>query len=128
MRKSTTLMSSLAVAALAIAGSSAFTGGGLTKGAGVPNVFVGGTVTQNISGATLSSVVYTYTDSSNTSVASLVLTFAGAIEGSTPTIAFSGGTPAPYGCSAIATGASTCTPTGAAELNMTSLSITLATV
>jgi hypothetical protein len=126
MRKSTTLLSSLAVAAIAIAGSSAFTGGGLTKG--VPNVFVGGTVTQNISGATLSSVVYSYTDATNTSVTSVVLTFVGAIEGATPTIAFSGGTPAPYVCSGIATGVSTCTPTGSFELNMTGLSVTLATV
>jgi hypothetical protein len=86
MRKSTTLMSALAVGALAIAGSSAFTGGGLTKGAGVTNVFVGGTVVQNITGATLE-FVYAYTDATNTSVSSVVLTFVGATEGSSPTIA-----------------------------------------
>jgi len=64
MRKSTKFFGALAVAGLLAAGGSAFTGTGVTNNAGATK-FIGGTVTQSVSGATLSTIGYTFSDATN---------------------------------------------------------------
>lgn len=110
MRKSTTLLSALAIAGLGLAGGSAFTGSGLTNNAGATQ-FVGGTVSQTFTGATLSTVAYTYSDASNTAIHSALLTFAADADGKLVAIAFTGSASGTFVCTAVeATGhTSTCT-------------------
>jgi hypothetical protein len=122
MRKSTTLMSSLAIAGLAIAGGSAFTGGGVTRTA--PDAFVGGTVTQLITGATLSNIQYVYSDPAQRSITSVELTFGGVKDGEVPSIAIAGITPGSYTCVGFVSGVSLCSAVVEAY-DMTSLAITL---
>jgi hypothetical protein len=128
MRKSTKFLGALAVAGLLAAGGSAFTGTGVTNNAGATQ-FVGGTISQNVTGATLSSVVYAFGDApANTAVHSVALTFADAnSDGKTPTIAFAGGNAVAFTCDVIAvtTHLSTCTTDGVDRVGVTSLAITV---
>lgn len=93
MRTSTKLVGAFAVAGLIAAGGSAFTATGVTNNAGASQ-FVGGTVSQTVSGATLSSIAYTFADTSNTAVTAANLTFAddALTYGKTVTATLSGGT------------------------------------
>ncbi|MHA7276393.1 hypothetical protein ACX80O_07690 [Arthrobacter sp. Hz1] len=127
MKKSTKLIAALAVAALAFTGGSALTGTGLSNTAGSTQ-FVGGTVSQTVTGATLSSLVYGYTDSTKTAVNSVTLTFADATGGKTPTIALTGGTATTFTCTAISatTFVSTCSPgTGLSQSGVNSAAVTV---
>jgi hypothetical protein len=64
--------------------------------------FIGGTVSQSVSSATLDSIVYGYHDTTNTAVNLVTLTVAdGNTDGKTPTIAFTGGNAAPFTCEAV---------------------------
>ena len=114
--------------ALGIAGS-AFTGSGFTNNAG-PSQFVGGTVSQSVTGATLSSVAYTFGDPpANTAIHSALLTFADAnTDGKTPTVVFTGGSAATFTCTAVeATNhTSTCTADTTDETGASSIAITVA--
>jgi hypothetical protein len=116
------------VGAVSLAGS-AFTASGVTNNAGSTQ-FVGGTVSQSVTGATLSSVAYSFGDApANTAVHSALLTFADAnTDAKTPTVAFSGGNAVAFTCTAIeATGhTSTCTTDGADRTGVTGLAITVA--
>jgi hypothetical protein len=78
MRKSAKLITALSVAGLAVAAGSAFTGAGLaTTGQANSAQFVGGTVTQSVTGANLNSIVYGYSNApANTLVNQVTLTFA----------------------------------------------------
>src|SRR5664280_739607 len=78
MRKSSKIISAAAIAVLAAAGGTAFTGTGVTNTAGAAQ-FVGGTVSQEAHGAHLATITYGYNDTPanpNTSVNLLTLTFA----------------------------------------------------
>jgi hypothetical protein len=95
MRNLIQLAGGVAVAGVVAAGSTAFTaGGGIAfdgTGTGQTTQFVGGTVTQTVSGATLDLVDYTWTDTTTkTILATVVLTFADATSGKTPTLATTG--------------------------------------
>lgn len=128
MRKISMIIAGLAVAGLAAAGGSAFTGTGVTSNAGATQ-YVGGTVSQSVTGATLTSVVYSFGDApANTAVHSVALTFADAsTDGKTPTIAFTGGNAVAFTCDAIAVGThlSTCTTAGADRVGVTSIAVTV---
>jgi hypothetical protein len=128
MRKSTKLIGAVAVAGLVAAGGSAFTGSGLTNNAGSAQ-YVGGTVSQSVTGATLSTVAYSFGDApANTAVHSVALVFADATtDGKTPTVAFTGGNAVAFTCDVIAveTHLSTCTTAGADRVGVTSLAITV---
>ncbi|MCW2541491.1 MAG: hypothetical protein JWN95_3216 [Frankiales bacterium] len=127
MRKSTKFLAAVAFAGLAAAGGSAFTGSGVTNNAGASQ-FVGGTVSQSVTGATLSSLEYSYADASNTAIHSALLTFADAdSDGKAVGIVFTGGNAAAFTCTAIeAVGhTSTCTPVAADETAVTSAAITV---
>jgi hypothetical protein len=113
--------------AFAVAGS-AFTGTGVTNNAGSTQ-FVGGTVSQSVTGATLSTVTYSFGDApANTAVHSVALTFANAdSDGKTPTIGFTGGNAVAFSCTEIAetTHLSTCTTVLADRVGVTSLAVTV---
>jgi hypothetical protein len=79
----------VAVAGIAAAGGSAFTGSGLTSTAAASQ-FVGGTVAQAVTGATLNDVAYGFTDATNTSINSVLLTFEADAVGKSVAIALSG--------------------------------------
>ena len=73
-------------AAVGLAAGGAFTGGGVTNNAPA-NQFIGGTVSQTVTGATLSTIGYTYTNDAHTIVDTVTLTFADAnADGRTPTV------------------------------------------
>lgn len=130
MRNSAKLLTSLAVAGLAFAGGTAFTGSGLTNAAPTTQ-FVGGTVSQSIQGATLNAVDYTYVDASNTSVASVNLTFAddAATYGKAVTAVLNGGTGTNLTCSGTLSStvhAVTCSSDTAGYKGASSLDVTVA--
>lgn len=113
MRKSAKFLTALSVAGLAVAAGSAFTGGGLTN-APVTDQFIGGTVAQTVTGATLSTVGYEFKDSTNTALTLVRLTFADAhSDGKTAAVTLkkAGGElgNANVTCATIAAAATTCT-------------------
>ncbi|HYN94295.1 MAG TPA: hypothetical protein VES42_10650 [Pilimelia sp.] len=118
----------MSVAGLAAVGGSAFTGTGVSNSAGATQ-YVGGTVSQTVTGATLSSVAYSFGDGpANTAIHSVALTFAdAATDGKTPTIVFTGGNAVAFTCDVIAVGThlSTCTTAGADRVGVTSIAVTV---
>jgi hypothetical protein len=94
MRNSYKVLTAVAVAGLALAGGSAFTGAGLGRTSGAPDSqFVGGTVSQTVTGATLTGVEYGFVGAltgPQTSVNKVTLTFADATGGKTPVIKLNG--------------------------------------
>lgn len=102
MRKSAKIITALSVAGLAVAAGSAFTGAGLsTTGQASSTQFVGGQVSQNVTGATLTNLQYGFTDGTKTAVNQVTLTFADATGGKTPTLSLTGGGTATFTCDAI---------------------------
>jgi hypothetical protein len=128
MRTSAKVISALSVAGLAVVAGSAFTGAGLINDAGSTQ-FVGGTVNQEVSGATLDTLVYGFTDGTKTAVNQVTLTFADATGGKTPTVTLTGGGIATFTCAAIngTTFVSVCNPTVAdtTKTNVTNASVTV---
>ena len=113
-------------AAIALSGI-ALTGSGVTTTAGSTQ-FVGGTVTQGVTGATLSSIAYTFGDApANTAIRSALLTFGPDADGKAVAIEFTGGNAVAFTCTAVeVTGhTSTCTTAGADRTGVTSAAITV---
>jgi hypothetical protein len=77
MRKSYKLLGGLVLVGLLAAGGSAFTATGVTDNAPATQ-FLGGTVSQTVQGATLSTIAYSFYDASNTAVTAVTLTFTNA--------------------------------------------------
>jgi hypothetical protein len=127
MRKSTKLFGMVAVGGVIAASSAAFTAGRVTA---PPSAFVGGSVSQSITGAALESVAYD-TDSAANKITSVTLTFSdAAADAKTPTIEFSGATVnGSYTCSVVEavghTSLCSAAPTKA-DNNVTNLTITVA--
>jgi hypothetical protein len=143
MRTSHKLLGAALVVGVLAATGSAFTGTGVTNNAGASQ-FVGGTISQSVTGATLSSLVYTFGNApANTAVHSVALTFAdgnadgitptivftggNAADGITPTIVFTGGNAVAFTCDVIAVGThlSTCTTAGVDRVGVTSVAVTV---
>jgi hypothetical protein len=131
MRNPTKVFGAIAVAGLVAAGGSAFTGTGLaTTGTAASAQFVGGTVSQAVTGATLSDIKYDYAaDGTQTAVNKITLTFSSDTADlrtvtATPTGGAGGAT---FGCEPIGTvttHVSVCTPTtGTSYTGLTSLSV-----
>ncbi|HET7140304.1 MAG TPA: hypothetical protein VFI36_09100 [Arthrobacter sp.] len=114
MRKSAKIITALSVAGLAVAAGSAFTGAGLsTSGSAASPQFVGGTVSQTVTGATLTNLEYGFgADVTKTAVSQVTLTFADATGGKTPTVSLTGGGTATFACLPIdgTTFVSVCNP------------------
>jgi hypothetical protein len=127
MRKPAVAVGVLAVAGLIALNASAFTGTSLKSNAG-SSQFVGGTVSQSLTGATLSSIVYSFGDApANTMVHSVALTFADVnSDGRTPTVELTGSAAVVFNCTEIAvtTHLSTCTTSGA-DIGVNSIEITV---
>lgn len=132
MRKPVIIAAGAAIAALAAIGGSAFTGTGLGNTAPATQ-FVGGTVSQSVTGATLASITYSYADApANTEVKSIALAFSNTADGRTVAVSPSGGATGvgTFSCTATATNASTCTYTAGTDTltgykGLTSLSVTV---
>jgi hypothetical protein len=126
MRTSSKIIGAVAVAGLVAAGGSAFTATGLARTAPASQ-YVGGTVSQSVTGATLSDVSYHFSDApANTSVASITLTLSGDVEGKTPSITLAG-VSKPFSCTEVSEGSSTCTPTTPLDyaVGVTGISVTV---
>lgn len=104
MRSAVQMLGGVAVAGVVAAGSTAFTATGLTNSAGASQ-FIGGTVTQTVTGATLTGVTYSFGDVAKTKVRSVVLAFTGA-DGKTATVVPAGGGGTPWDVSTVATASS----------------------
>ncbi|MDQ0826189.1 hypothetical protein QFZ60_002362 [Arthrobacter sp. B2I5] len=128
MRTSAKIVTALSVTGLALAAGSAFTGAGLVNAAG-PSQFVGGTVNQTVTGATLTNLQYGFTDGTKTAVNKVTLTFAPGAEGKTVNVSLAGGaTPAAFSCTAIdIDGLSICdAATGTSQSDVDGASVTVA--
>src|SRR5690349_15702772 len=115
MRKPLIAGGALALVSLAAFGGSAFTGSGVTMAAPTSQ-FIGGTVSQSVTGATLQSIAYGFKagDDTHTILASATLTFAdGAADAKVPTMELTG-TSQTAECTAVDAVAhtSTCTFSG----------------
>jgi hypothetical protein len=126
------------------AGGAAFTSTGITTThQAASSQFIGGTVAQSVTGATLQSIIYTYADappqasgvSTNTEISVVTLTFADALaDGAATSIVFTtdaGGTPVAFTCEnvgATTSGVSTCLPTtpGTFQTQAASIAVTVA--
>ncbi|WP_203780379.1 hypothetical protein [Paractinoplanes rishiriensis] len=85
------MVGGVAAAGVVAAGTTALTGTGLATTAGASQ-FVGGTVSQSVTGATLESVTYAFSDGTKTIVNSVTLAFStGTATGKTVTITPTGG-------------------------------------
>ena len=108
MRNTTKLFGAVAVAGLVAATGSAFTGTGLATTAGATQ-FVGGTVSQTVTGATLTGIVYGFADGpANTLVNGITLSFSNTADGRTVSVAPTGGSGGTFTCSVVAADTSTC--------------------
>jgi hypothetical protein len=131
MRMSAKIITALSVAGLAVAAGSAFTGTGVaTSGDAAAAQFVGGTVSQSVTGATLTDITYTFDDAgANTRVESIALAFSGTADGRTVAAAPSGGSGGTFTCTAVSSNASTCTfvpaTTETGYTGLTSLAVTV---
>lgn len=84
MRNSSKIITAVAVAGIAFAGTAAFTGAGLTtSGEASQAQFIGGTVSQDVAGATLTDLTYGFLDGDSTQsqVNKVTLTFAAGATG-----------------------------------------------
>ncbi|MGJ9402716.1 hypothetical protein [Arthrobacter sp. KK5.5] len=129
MRKPAKIVTALAVAGLAFAGGSAFTGTGLSNTAPATQ-FIGGTVSQSVTGATLAGVTYGFADAgTNTLVNEITLAFADTADGRTVAAVPSGGSGGTFSCGAVLNNASTCAFTPATTetgyTGLTSLAVTV---
>ena len=126
MRKSAKLITALSVAGLAVAAGSAFTGAGLMNAAG-SSQFVGGQVSQTVTGATLSNLQYGFTDATKTAVNQVTLTFAPGSDDKTVQLSLAGGGTATFVCDPIADNVSVCDPAdpGTTKTDVTSATVTV---
>jgi hypothetical protein len=108
MRISSKITVGVALAGLAAAGGAAFTGTGLANNAPATQ-FIGGTVSQSVTGATLSGITYGFADDqAKTQVNSITLAFTGTENGRTVTVTPAGGTGGTFACSSTNNNASAC--------------------
>ncbi len=101
--KSSKIIAAAAIAVLAAAGGTAFTATGVaTSGNAAAAQFVGGTVSQAVTGATLSDIAYTYADTTNKDVDGITLTFADDLSlGKAVTASPAGGAGGTFACEAV---------------------------
>lgn len=110
MRTTVKVISALSVAGLALVAGSAFTGAGLTNNAG-SSQFVGGTVNQEVTGATLTNLEYGFVaDGTQRAVNQVTLTFAAGVDTKVPLLTLTGGGTATFTCDPIASNISVCEP------------------
>lgn len=127
------LVGAVAITGAAIAMGGAFTAGGISGTAHETDAFIGGSVDQSITGATLSSIVHDV-DEANNKINSVLLTFGDATaDNKVPEITFAGATEnGVYTCVAVdaESNESLCSPDSTtpvlADTNVTSVDIMVA--
>lgn len=124
MRTSAKIVTALSVTGLALAAGSAFTGAGLVNEAG-DSQFIGGQVSQNVTGATLTNLEYVFTDGTNTAVDQVRLSFAAGAEGKNVDLSLAGGTPVGFSCTDIVDGESVCDAGVATQSSVTGATVTV---
>lgn len=87
MKNVTKVAGAIGIAAVIAAGSSAFTAGGLTLAGGQETRFIGGTVSQAVTGATLNTIDYAYHDVDHLAIDTITLVFADSLIESAPGVA-----------------------------------------
>ena len=131
MRKSHKILTAVAVAGIVFAGGSAFTGTGLDTTAGATQ-FIGGQVSQAVTGATLAGVDYDFTDTTQESINKINLSFANTEDGKPVAVTTTGGAGGTFLCGNVVANASTCsftaTPGEDGYTGLTGLSITVGTL
>lgn len=126
------LVGVVALGGAAVAMGGAFTAGGISGTAHETPAFIGGSVDQSITGATISSIVHDV-DEANNKINSVTLTFGDATaDGKVPVITFTGATEnGAYTCVAVdaTSNQSLCSPNATtpvkADTNVTSVDITV---
>ena len=101
MKTPTKIITALALAGLAIAGGAAFTSGGATVA--TPSQWVGGAVSQGVTGANITSIVYDFNgDATKTHIHGATVTFANVEAlGSAVAIAFTGTPTGAFSCTNV---------------------------
>ena len=131
MRTSTKIVSALAAAGVVAAAGAAFTATGIeTSGnADVPQ-FIGGTVSQAVTGATLNDIEYGFVGGGSgpkTAISSITLTFTDSnADGMTVAAVPSGGAGSAFTCTAVSGTGSTCTavdPAGYTGLTLMTITV-----
>ena len=129
MRTRNRIVTALAAVGVVAAAGSAFTATGVTTtGNAASPQFVGGTVSQAVTGATLNDIVYSFEDTTNTAVDGATLTFTDALaDGRAVTAVANDGlaSEADFACSAVSGTTSTCTLSPALA-GLVSITITVA--
>ena len=129
MRMSLKIVAGLAAAGVVATASSAFTATGLsTTGTAASAQFVGGTISQAVTGASISTIAYGYVNSTTkTHVNSITLTFTATEAGRAVTAVATGGT-GTFTCGVTASNSSTCAHSvpGTGTTGITSLDVTVA--
>lgn len=127
MRKSFKLVGGLAIVGLVAAGSAAFTATGVTtQGQAADPQFIGGTISQEVDGATLDSIVYGFAvGGTNRIVTSVALTFSGdTMPTLVPTADVTADTDDTFVCTAISVGlTSLCTAQGSGAEGVSAVAI-----
>lgn len=128
MRKSHKIVTAVAVAGIVFAGGSAFTGTGLSTTAGETQ-FIGGQVSQQVTGATLATVDYDFTNTTQESINKINLSFANTEDGKPVVVTTTGGAGGTFTCGNVVANASVCTfaptTTETGYTGLTGLSITV---
>ena len=120
------IVGAVVVAGVVAAGASAFTATGLADNAPEAQ-FIGGTVSQTVTGASLETVDYRFADAASTRIDQITLTLAGA-DGKDVTVTpaggswAGGGTATQFLCTTVTDGESVCSPDGTGSNYYTSLS------
>ena len=98
------LVGGIALVGAVALGGTAFTGTGVTtSGQAASAQFVGGAISQSVTGATLSGIVYAYANGTNTAVHSVTLTFANDnTDGRLPTVELTNTSGATFTCQPVA--------------------------
>ena len=110
MRTPTRLLIGVVLAGLAGSYGIALTGAGLGMSAATGSPFIGGTVSESVTGATIDDIGYRFADSTTQTLINRIdLSFTGnAVDGRRPTVAPSGGTGGTFSCSSVTDGAASC--------------------
>ena len=129
MRNMIQLFGGVAVAGAVAAGSTALTGTGLgVTGNIAASKFVGGAISQTVTGATLDQMAYTFVDGTNTVLKKIDLTFTVAADGTHVAASFTGGSGGGnWTCGDVSSLTSSCTPntTGDRMTGITGVTITV---
>jgi len=131
-RRAKSVVASAALLGAALSAGTAFTAGGVSLAGAPPSEFIGGSVEQVITGATITNIAYDVDEAANKIVSVQLIFGDGTADGKTPVVAFAGAAEnGEYTCTAVdaETNVSTCgggaSPEDQADTNVSGLTITV---